>query len=153
MDMKLYEIWTEEFKGYYFENEENGVCYYVWDDDHDDVEDILDASTLRELEQDNKNANKFGGYPRRIVAKCYKPVELTEEDLTALKQDVLDDDDDDLLQELKDHHNIENYDNLYYVGGELYCFDDSTNKLYFCESEGMLSPVGYDPNDDSDDDC
>lgn len=151
MDTKIYEVWTEEFKGYYFENEENGVYDYVWDDDHDDVEDILDASTLRELERANENAKENGGYPQRIVAKCYKPVELTEEDIIALKRDVLNDGEDDLLQELKDHHGIENYDDLYYVGGEMYYFNASTKKLYFCESEGMLTPVGYDPNDD--DDC
>lgn len=151
MDWKIYKVWTEEFKGYYWEFEENGVYEYTWDDDCDDVEDILDASTLRELERANKNAKENGGYPQRIVAKCYKPVELTEDDITALKQDVLNDDEDDLLQELKDHHSIENHDDLYYVGGELYFYNRNSSKLYYCESEGMLSPVGYDPNDSDDD--
>ena len=156
MDTKIYKVWTEEFKGYYWEFEENGIYEYVWDYDCDDVEDILDTSTIRELEQYNKNAKENGGYPKRIAAECFKAVELTEDDITALKQDVLGDENDDLLQELKDHHGIENYDDLYYVGGELYYFDDNTKKLYYCESEGMLTPVGYDPNnndDDSDDDC
>lgn len=155
MDTKIYKVWTEEFKGYYFENEENGVYDYVWDDDHDDVEAIVDASTLRELERANENAKENGGYPKRIAAECFKLVELTEDDITALKQDVLDDDDDDLHQELKDHHNVENYDDLFYVAGELYYYDDNTKKIYYCENEGMLTPVGYDPNDDDsdDDDC
>lgn len=152
MDTKIYKVWTEEFKGYYWEFEENGIYNYTWDDDFDDVEDILDDSTLFELKERNEKAKEICAYPQRIVAECFKPVELTEEDIIALKQDVLNDDDDDLLQELKDHHNIENYDDLYYVGGELYYFDDNTKKLYYCESEGMLTPVGYDPNDDSDDD-
>lgn len=152
MNWKIYKVWTEEFKGYYWEFEENGIYEYVWDDDYDDVEDILDASTLMELEQANKNAKENGDYPKRSAAECFKPVELTEEELTALKQEILDDEDDNLLKELDETYRIENYDDLYYIDGELYYFDDNTKKLYYCESEGMLNPVGYDPNDDSDDD-
>lgn len=152
MDMKIYKIWTEEFKGYYWDSMGVCVCDYAYDDVCDDVEDILDASTIRELERVNENAKENGGYPQRIVARRFTLVDLTEEDITALKQDVLDDDDDDLFKELDESYRIENYDNLYYVDGELYYYDDNTNKIYYCENDGMLSPVGYDPNDD-DDDC
>jgi hypothetical protein len=150
MDFKIYKLWTEEFKGYYWEVEGNAICEYTWDTNYDDVEDLLDVSTLRKLEQHNKNT-KFGYYPARIVAERFKPVDLTEEDFTALKQEVLDDDNDDLLQELNENYNIENYDDLYMVAGELYYFDENTENLYYCESEGMISPVGYDPNDDDED--
>lgn len=152
MDMKIYKIWTEEFKGYYWDSMGVGVCDYAFDDECDEVASLLDASTIRELEQANKNAKIFGRYPQRFVARRFNPVELSEEELTALKQDVLDDEDDDLLQELKDNHNVENYDDLFYVDGELYFYDTNSSKLCYCESEGMLIPVGYDPNDD-DDDC
>lgn len=142
---KIYKVWTELFKGYYWETEENCVYDYYYDDDCDDVEGILDARTLRKLEQHNKNTNKFCWYPARIVAERFKLVDLTNEDLTALTQDILDDND--MLST--------NYENIYYVKGDLYYFDENTEKFYLGESEGMISPVGYDPDDDSDDsdDC
>lgn len=150
MDWKLYEIWTEEFKGYYWETKGNCVCAYEFDDYQEYVEDLLSYTDLEQLKQDNKEARENGGYPTRIVAKRFKPVELSEEELTALKQDVLNDDEDDLMQELNKRFLIEDTDVLYYVDGELYYYDENTSKLCFCESEGMLNPVGYDP-DDSDD--
>lgn len=151
MDWKIYEIWTEEFKGYYWEFEGNGVCVYIWDDYQENVEDLLSYSQLEDLEQANKKAKENGGYPTRIVAERFKPVELTEEDLNALKQEILDDDDDDLFKELDENYRVENHDDFYYVDGELYVYDEEIGKLCHCESEGMLTPVGYDPNDDDDD--
>lgn len=146
----LYEIFSETFRGEYWEKEEDGFykLFLGEGEKKDMVKDVISEKDNKDLKLKNLNAFKLRGYAIRLSGFRFQLEQMDMEDLEDLAFYLYEGSSEGIYEYIKDNADTK-INNTYIIYGE-FCefYALRGSNVYACHLDGTLTPAGYDKHKD-----